>query len=439
MKSRKELRSINADLLANQLKSSDRHMWAILGIYYVFGIMISFKYDTWLIGLGVGSLNVLAVFASKRLLPTKSLYQYVFASTVSIFMAQFIYQMHGMFEMHFWALIGSVVLLTYKNWKLQIPLTLIVVAHHATFALLQYYRGFEGIYFTQLDYMTLETFIYHVALAAFLFVLSGFWSYRFESEMYQMLNLTSSLVEKDELQKILTTVEDVSKSLSGASQTSKSSVNNLSGQISTNAASIEEVSAAVEEMQANIELSNDNAKSAVIDSKEIETIIKQNDGMVNESVSSMQEIAQKIKIVEEIARQTNLLALNAAVEAARAGDAGKGFAVVAGEIRRLAERSTEAANEINDLSNSSKSIAEKLGSSFGEILPNFQKIHGLIEEISNAANEQHKSAQQISASINHINSNSQSSMHEFERLTEISEAVELKSGELSHLLTARRQ
>ncbi len=429
-----ELKEKNADYLNVFREESDRHMWVILGLYFVFGLCISVKYETWIVGAGVGSLNFLAVYISKKLLPKRDLYQYVFSATAAIFMAQFIYQMHGMFEMHFFAFIGAALLISFRNWKLQIPLTLIVVAHHATFALLQFYKGYEGVYFTQLDYMNLETFIFHASLAAAMFGICGFWAYRFENETYHMLKLNSSLVEKDQMINILSTVENVAGSLSNTSNNSNSAVSALSNQISSNAASIEEVSAAVEEMLANIEQSYANANNAVSDSKEIESIVHKNDSLIRDSIAAIREISTKISIVEEIARQTNLLALNAAVEAANAGVAGKGFAVVAGEIRKLATRSTDAANDINMLSSKSREITEQLGTSFVEIIPGFQKIHRLIEEVSVAAEQQKISAEQISMAINNINDSSQQSMSEFEKIKVIADEMQSKSFELNYLL-----
>ncbi len=433
---KKELRERNKEYLLVKQNESDKHMWIILVLYFLFGVFISFKYETWLIGLGVGGLNLLAVFASKKLLPNHSLYQYVFATAVGIYMAQFIYQMHGLFEMHFFAFIGAAVLITYRKWKLQIPLILFVVVHHTTFALLQYYRGFEGVYFTQLDYMTLETFFYHASLAAVMFGICGFWAYRFDNETLGMLRLNNSLVEKDKMIKIMSTVEDVAGTLTDASTSSDNAVTELSGQINTTAAALEEVSAAVEQMLANIELSTDNSKHAVVNSQEIEEIVKKNDQVIRQSIDSMQQIAQKIHVVEEIARQTNLLALNAAVEAARAGDMGKGFAVVASEIRKLAERSHDAANEINDLSSKNAIITQELSESFVKILPGFRKIHDLISQISEASEQQQKSAEQINLSISHINNSTQKSVFEFENITSISREMANKSMQLKKLLVA---
>lgn len=422
------------EYLQEKTRQSDKQMWYFLIAYFIFGLAISIKYDTWLIGVGVGSASFLSVVASRLLLPNSRLYQYVFSATVAIYMAQFIYQMHGLFEMHFFAFIGSAVLITFRDWKLQIPLTLIIVIHHSLFAFLQYTEGFEGIYFSQLEYMNLETFIFHVSLAAVMFGICGFWAYRFNNETMEMLKLNASLVEKDQLVNIMKTVKKVSGSLEVASGNGKQIASGMHERLANTAASLEEVSASVEQVLANIELTNSHARSVVDDARNIESVIDRNEKMVKESIQSMGQISARIEVVEEIARQTNLLALNAAVEAARAGESGKGFAVVASEIRKLAERSTEAAEEINHLSSDNKVITEDLKENLIGILPGFNKIQLMIEEIALASEEQQKSAQQINMSITHVNEISQASVSEFDKINSISVEMERKSVELKKMV-----
>jgi len=113
----------------------------------------------------------------------------------------------------------------------------------------------------------------------------------------------------------------------------------------------------------------------------------------------MKNIAQKISIIEEIARKTDLLALNAAVEAARAGEHGKGFAVVASEVRKLAERSATAAGEISTLSHSGVTLAEQAGGMLTQLVPDIRKTAGLVQEVSSASREQSAGIEQTNKAL----------------------------------------
>jgi methyl-accepting chemotaxis protein len=123
---------------------------------------------------------------------------------------------------------------------------------------------------------------------------------------------------------------------------------------------------------------------------------------VLEAVAAMKEIADKISIIEEIARQTNLLALNAAIEAARAGEHGKGFAVVAAEVRKLAERSQKAAGEINQLSATTLKVSEKSGEMLDKLVPDIQRTAELVQEITAASKEQDTGAEQINKALQQL-------------------------------------
>jgi methyl-accepting chemotaxis protein len=120
---------------------------------------------------------------------------------------------------------------------------------------------------------------------------------------------------------------------------------------------------------------------------------------VGRAVEAMQTIAEKIGIVQEIARQTDLLALNAAVEAARAGEHGRGFAVVASEVRKLAERSQAAAAEINALSKDTMKVAADAGLMLGKLVPDIKRTAELVEEITAACREQDTGANQVNLAI----------------------------------------
>jgi methyl-accepting chemotaxis protein len=155
----------------------------------------------------------------------------------------------------------------------------------------------------------------------------------------------------------------------------------------------------MEEMTSNIRQNTDNSRQTEKIATRSAGDAEEGGKMVTETVRAMRDIAGKISIIQEIARQTNLLALNAAIEAARAGEHGKGFAVVASEIRKLAERSQQAAGEISKLSGSSVEIAERTGETLAAIIPNIRRTADLVMEITAASGEQDKGATQISRAI----------------------------------------
>jgi signal transduction histidine kinase len=168
--------------------------------FFLTGLALAFFYDTWLIAFSVGGILLLAYYSTKMALPHSTLYQYVLSTVIAFFMAQFIYQMHGLFEMHFFAFIGSAILITYQKWKLQIPILVIVVIHHGLLGYLQN-SGVSNVYFTQLDYFPLQTFIIHILLAALIFFICGLWAFQLKkySEMYinQAMKMAELLKEAE--------------------------------------------------------------------------------------------------------------------------------------------------------------------------------------------------------------------------------------------------
>src|SRR3990172_5684241 len=190
------------------------------------------------------------------------------------------------------------------------------------------------------------------------------------------------------LAEIVGQVNGRAEAVSCASAQVSSSAQLLSHGTSEQAASVEETTSSLEQMNASITQNADNSRQmeqmALKGAKEME----QSSKAVRESVEAMKTIAEKISIIEEIAYQTNLLALNAAIEAARAGEHGKGFAVVAAEVRKLAERSQNAAKEIKSLAGSSVKVAERAGQLLIELVPSIRKTANLVQEVASASQEQ---------------------------------------------------
>jgi signal transduction histidine kinase len=194
-------RAMHDSYLAQVRDKSDRLMNYFLICFFISGLLLALFYDTWFVAIGVGGLSLLAYYSTRLLLPRSNGYQYMVSAVFGIFMAQFIYQMHGLFEMHFIAFIGSAILVTYQNWKLQIPLAAVVIVHHAAFGYMQYI-GYDKIYFTQLDYMTLQTFIIHGTLATVIFFICGLWAFQLKKLNEQQVeqNFEMGRFQEEQLQ-----------------------------------------------------------------------------------------------------------------------------------------------------------------------------------------------------------------------------------------------
>jgi signal transduction histidine kinase/DNA-binding response OmpR family regulator len=176
-KTREDLQAQTEYFRGEVKKRSDTLMNYFLLSFFGLGFILAHYFDTWGIALGVGGLSVVAYYSTKWLLPRSDLYQYVLSLVLALFMAQFIYQMHGLFEMHFFAFIGCAILITYQNWKLQIPLLMFVAAHHTVFNYLQY-SGNTHVYFTRLDYLDLQTYVIHIVLTTVIVFICGLWAYQ---------------------------------------------------------------------------------------------------------------------------------------------------------------------------------------------------------------------------------------------------------------------
>ncbi len=238
----------------------------------------------------------------------------------------------------------------------------------------------------------------------------------------------------ESLGQIISNVRSGSEAVgSGATQVAQSS-QQLSQGASEQAAAAEEAASSIEEMTANIQQNTENALQAAAIASELSEKAKVGGQAVSETVTAMRQIVEKINIVEEIARQTNLLALNAAIEAARAGDHGKGFAVVAAEVRKLAERSQVAANEISALSSTSIGVAEQAGSLFHHILPNIDRTTELVKEIAAASQEQSSGSDQINKAIQQLDSVIQQTAASAEEMAATAEELTGQSEQLHQLI-----
>ena len=220
------------------------------------------------------------------------------------------------------------------------------------------------------------------------------------------------------------------QNVAAGSQQLSSSSEQVSQGATEQAAAAEEASASMEQMAANIKQNADNAAQTEKIARQSSQDAEQSGQAVQKAVVAMRTIAEKIGIVQEIARQTDLLALNAAVEAARAGEHGRGFAVVAAEVRKLAERSQSAAAEISGMSSDTVAAATQAGEMLVKLVPDIRRTAELVAEISAACREQDIGAVQINEAIQQLDKVTQQNASASEQISSTSEELASQAEEL---------
>ncbi|MGE5503389.1 MAG: methyl-accepting chemotaxis protein [Actinomycetota bacterium] len=247
-------------------------------------------------------------------------------------------------------------------------------------------------------------------------------------EITALLSHVNDMIGK--LRSVVAEVSSASSNVASGSEELSSSAEEMAQGATEQASAAEEASASMEQMAANVKQNAENASQTEKIARQSARDAQVSGEAVDKAVTAMQTIAEKITIVQEIARQTDLLALNAAVEAARAGEHGKGFAVVASEVRKLAERSQAAAAEISGLSSDTVKTAREAGEMLVRLVPDIKKTAELVEEISAACREQDIGAEQVNQAIQQLDKVTQQNAAASEEMSSTSEELASQAEQL---------
>lgn len=249
-----------------------------------------------------------------------------------------------------------------------------------------------------------------------------------KDEIGELAKAFKIMVEK--LKDVVQNIQTGAENIASVGNEMSSAANQLSQGATEQAAGTEEAGSSMEQMASNIQQNTDNARETEKIAQNVSQGVQKVGAAAKESLESVRSIAGKITIISEIARQTNILALNAAVEAARAGEHGKGFAVVAAEVRKLAENSKTAADEIVHLATGSVDITEKAGVMMANLIPEIEKTTRLVQEIAAASVEQNAGADQINTAIQQLNNITQQNAAASEELATSSEELSGQADQL---------
>jgi methyl-accepting chemotaxis protein len=389
---------------------ADRLFLVVLWALFATSLALAVVYDSLMPAVAAGLPFALVPSALILAAPGRLVTRLSVAVSLMLFCALNIHQAHGMTELHFGIFVLLAFLVCYQDWRVIIAAAATAAVHHLTFNYLQEW-GYPTLCFA---HPGLGIVLLHAAYVVVEAAVLSYLAVRLQRETTAVAASAGTL--QDTLQAMRSSADQVARDMDLITQTSNAVASgsaDLSARAAAQATRLEHAAAAVDNLTATVKRNVDHAALAdqlvasasamAVKGGEVVADVVQTMDAIRSSSREVQDI---VTVIDGIAFQTNILALNAAVEAARAGEQGRGFAVVAGEVRSLAQRSSQAAKEVRQLIGDSVGrvdaggkLVDEAGQAMHQIVDSVKRVADIMTAISGASQEQRDGIEQVRDSI----------------------------------------